>query len=72
MSPAMAREESDFAARELPQHKRIRGIAKGRFHALFMDVGKSGHRVEPAAAYNSDLCLRQCRSDQQARGGLSD
>ena len=72
MSATVAGEERDLASFQFAEHERVGGLAKGRFNAFFVHVGKSGHGVKPAAANDSDLCLRQCRSDQQARGGLSD
>ena len=66
MAAAMAREKGDFAAFEFAEHERVGGLAEGRFDALFMDVGESGHGVKPAAADNADFCLSQCRSHQRA------
>ena len=58
MAAAVTREESDLAAFELAENEGVRGRAEGRFDALLVDVGESGHGVEPAAADDADFCLR--------------
>ena len=60
MVPAMARQKGDLAAFQFAQDKGVGGVAKGRLHALFMHVCESRHRIEPAAANNSDFRLSQC------------
>jgi hypothetical protein len=59
MAAAMPGKESYLAAFELAQNEWVRGLIEWRFHALFMNVGKSGHGVQPAAADNANFCLRQ-------------
>ena len=59
MPASVPRQERHFAALQFAQHKRVRGLAKRRLHALFMHVGESGHRVKPAAADDADLRLSQ-------------
>ena len=59
MAAAVARQERDLAALQFAQHEGVGGFAEGRFHALFMNVGESGHGIQPAAADDADLRLRQ-------------
>jgi hypothetical protein len=58
MAAAVARQESDLAAFEFAEDKSVGGRAKGRFDALLVDVGESGHGVKPAAADDADFYLR--------------
>jgi hypothetical protein len=57
MAAAMAGQKGYFAALKLAEDEWVGGFAKGRFDALFVDVGEAGHGVEPAAADNADLRL---------------
>ena len=59
MAAPVARQERDLASRQLAQHERIRRLAERRLHALFMNVGESGHGIQPAAPDDADLCLSQ-------------
>src|SRR3569833_1064182 len=59
MSAPMPRQKRNLAPFQLAEHERIRRIAKRRLHTLFMNIRKTGHGVEPAAADNPNLCLRQ-------------
>ena len=67
VTATVAREERNPVSFQFAENEWVRWIPKGRFDAFFVDVGKSGHRVKPAAADNPDLRLRQCRSDRQAK-----
>ena len=60
MSASMPCQKGNLAAFQFAEHERVRWIAKWRFHALFMNIGESGHGVKPAAADDPDLCLSQC------------
>ena len=57
MAAAVAREKGDLAAFEFAENEGVGWLAEGRFDALFVHVGESGHGVEPAAADDADLCL---------------
>jgi hypothetical protein len=59
MPAPMPRQKSDLASIQFAQDKSVRRIAKGRLHAFFLYVGKSRHRVQPAAANDANLCLSQ-------------
>ena len=59
MAAAVAREKSDLAAFEFAENEGVRGCAEGRFDALLVNVGESGHGVEPAAADDADFCACQ-------------
>ncbi len=59
MAAAVAREKGDLAALELAENEGVGGCAEGRFHALFVNVGESGHGVKPAAADDADFCACQ-------------
>ena len=56
MAAAVAREKGHLAALQLAEHKRVRGLAEGRFDALLVNVGESGHGIQPAAADDADFC----------------
>ncbi len=58
MAAAVAREKGDLAAFEFAENEGVGGRAEGRFHALLVNVGESGHGIEPAAADDADFCLR--------------
>ncbi len=55
MAAPVPRQKGHAAALQLAQHESVGRRAKGRFHALLAHVGESGHRVEPAAADDSDF-----------------
>ncbi len=56
MAAAVAREKSDLAALELAEDEGVGRRAEGRFDALFVNVGESGHGIKPAAADDADFC----------------
>ena len=60
VSAPMPGQKGHLAPLQLAQHKGVGRLAKGRLHALFMHIRKSGHRVQPAAADNANLRLSQC------------
>jgi hypothetical protein len=64
----MPREEGNFAPLELAENERIGGFAEGCLHALFVHIRKSGHRIQPAAPDNANLCLRHLLLPQNAQG----
>jgi hypothetical protein len=55
-----------LSAFEIAEDESVAGIAKGRRDALLMNVGEAGHGIEPAAADDSDFCLLQYGSLQNA------
>ena len=59
VAPPVSRQKSHLAPLQFAQHKSVRRLAKGRIHALFAHVRKSRHRVQPAAADDANLRLRQ-------------
>ena len=59
MAPSVTRQERYLAAFEFAQNERVRRITKWRLDCLFVNIRKSRHGIEPAAADNSNLRLRQ-------------
>ena len=62
MAAPMTREKGDSAALENAADIGVGRSAEGRFDADFFDFGQARHRVEPAAADDSDFCLWQSPS----------
>ena len=62
MTAAMPRQKRDFLARQLADDIGVRGRAPWRFErALFLRF-KSGHRIQSAAANNSNGWVHACMS----------
>ena len=59
MPARMARQEGDLAARESAQHVIVGGLPERRLNGGLLLRLKSRHRVQTAAADDSDLCC-QC------------
>src|ERR1017187_6273060 len=59
VSAPMPRQKRNLSAFQHAQDKRVRRLAKRRFHALFMHIRESGHRVKSAAPDNANLRLSQ-------------
>ena len=59
MAAAVPRQKGDFAPLELAEYEGVGGVAEGRFDRALLNIGESGHGVEPAAADDADFrCLQ--------------
>ena len=61
MTPAVTGQENYLPAFQFAGNEDIRGIAEWCRYLNLVRVGKAGHRVQPAAAYDSDFRLLQAR-----------
>ena len=61
MTPAVTGQENNLPAVEFAGNEDIRGIAEWGSYFNLVRVGKAGHRVQPAPAYDSDFRLLQAR-----------
>jgi hypothetical protein len=59
MAASMTRKKGDLASLELAENEDVGGGAEGRFHAFLVNVGESGHGVEPTAADDANFCACQ-------------
>ena len=62
-------QKSDFAARQCAQDIGVGGLAEGSPDADFFRLAQPGHRIQPAAADNSDFCLGQGLSLRMRNAG---
>src|SRR6266700_2877031 len=67
MATTVARQKRDFAAFQRATYIGVGRGAERRLHPHFFDPGQPGHRVEPAAADDSDFRLCQSPSRRRAR-----
>ncbi len=65
MAAAVTREKRDLFARQLSDDVRIGGPAPRRVDRHFLLRFKAGHRVQPAAADNSDGWFHSCISSSK-------
>ena len=61
MAPAVTGQENYLPAFQFAGNEDVRGIAEGCSYLNLVRIGKAGHRVQPAAAYDSDFRLLQTR-----------
>ena len=61
MAAAVTGQEYYLPALEITGDEDIRGIAEWGSYFNLVRVGKAGHRVQPAPAYDSDFRLLQTR-----------
>ncbi len=61
MAPAVAGQKSHLPSLQLAGDEDIRGIAKRRTYLNLVRIAQAGHRIEPAAADDSNFRLLQTR-----------
>ena len=62
MTATVAREERDLLTGQLADDIHVRGRPPGRFESMLVLRFKSGHRIQSAAANNSNGWVHACMS----------